>query len=55
MPKIGNGNANGNAEKTKDQLYLIRVEHKKYSEMCVRIVRFGLKLMKWDYFFSGKS
>ena len=23
---------------------------KKFSEMCVRIVRFGLKLKKWDHF-----
>ena len=30
--------------------YLIRVEHEKFSEMCVRIVRFGLKLRKWDHF-----
>jgi hypothetical protein len=30
--------------------YLIRVEHKKRSEMCVRIVRFGLKLIKWTIF-----
>ncbi len=28
----------------------IRVEHEKCSEMCVRIVRFGLKLRKWDHF-----
>jgi hypothetical protein len=31
--------------------YLIRVEHEKCSEMCVRIVKFGQKLKKWDYFY----
>jgi hypothetical protein len=30
--------------------YLFRVEHKKFSEMSVWIVRFSLKLRKWDYF-----
>jgi hypothetical protein len=30
--------------------YLIRVEHKKCSEMCVRIVLFGLILIKWSHF-----
>jgi hypothetical protein len=30
--------------------YLIRVEHEKFSEMCVWIVRFGQKLRKWDCF-----
>ena len=30
--------------------YLIRVEHKKCSEMCAWIVRFAQKLRKWDYF-----
>jgi hypothetical protein len=30
--------------------YLIRLEHKKCSEMCVRIVRFGLKLKKMGPF-----
>jgi hypothetical protein len=30
--------------------YLIRVEHKKCSEMCVLIIRFVLKLIKWDHF-----
>ena len=30
--------------------YLIRVEHEKFSEMCVWIVRFGQNLRKWDYF-----
>jgi hypothetical protein len=29
--------------------YLIRVEHRKWSEMCVLIVRFGLKFTKWDH------
>jgi hypothetical protein len=28
--------------------YLIRVEHEKWSEMCVWIVRFGQKLRYWD-------
>jgi hypothetical protein len=28
--------------------YLIRVEHEKFSEMCVSIVRFGQNLRKWD-------
>jgi hypothetical protein len=31
-------------------LFFIRVEHKKCSEMCVWIVRFSLKLIKWDHF-----
>jgi hypothetical protein len=30
--------------------YLIRIEHNKCSEMCVWIVKFGLKLIKWDHF-----
>jgi hypothetical protein len=30
--------------------YLIRVEHKKCSEMRVLIVRFGQKLRNWDCF-----
>ena len=30
--------------------YLIRVEHIKSSEICFRIVRFGLKLRKLDHF-----
>jgi hypothetical protein len=30
--------------------YLIHVEQEKCSEMCVRIVRFGLKLRKWTIF-----
>ena len=32
----------------KGPICLIRVEHEKCSEMSVRIVRFGLKLSKWD-------
>jgi hypothetical protein len=32
------------------QCYLNRVEHEKCSEMCVWIVRFGLKLRKLDHF-----
>jgi hypothetical protein len=28
--------------------YLIRVQHKKCSETCVWIVRFGQNLRKWD-------
>jgi hypothetical protein len=30
--------------------YWIRVEHEKCSELCARIVRFGLILIKWDHF-----
>jgi hypothetical protein len=30
--------------------YLIRVEHKKCSEMCVWIFRFGQKLRIWEHF-----
>jgi hypothetical protein len=30
--------------------YLIRIEDKNCSEVCVLIVRFGLKLIKWDHF-----
>jgi len=29
--------------------YFVRVEHKKCSKICIRIVRFGLKLRKWDH------